>query len=75
MSFNAVLDFSRLRPIHIFKATRFLHTERERESTERVQEIEDSAKECRETNSVIILWWFDVDIAAEYQRGKNQVID
>ena len=50
LSHDVVLDFSRLHPIHIFKATRFLHTQNEyRES--RGQESEDSAKECRETDS------------------------
>ena len=38
LSYHVVLDYSRLRPIHIFEATRFLHT--------------GSARECRESRVV-----------------------
>ena len=41
MSYDVVLDFSRLHPIHIYKAARFLH----KQSVERV--------ECIDTDSVL----------------------
>ena len=56
LSCDVVLEFSRLRPIHVFKAARFFtHAE-----GKRVQKARDSAKERRKTDSVLfcggLLW-------------------